>query len=70
MVEFAVACNKSASRDPTINVLLHPIDPWRIHRTKKSPHAVARKHTPSLWQKRETGAAPRAAGDHHQIARC
>ena len=68
MVEFAVTCNKAASRDPTMNVLLHPIDPllcssdpWRIHRNKKSPHAVARKHTPGLWQKRETGTAPRAA---------
>ena len=69
MVEFAVACNKSASRDPTINVLLHPIDPllcssdpWRVHRNKKSPPAVARKHTAGPWQKRETGTAPRAAG--------
>ena len=70
MVEFAVACNKSASRDPTINVLLHPIDPllcssdpWRIHKNKKSPHAVARKHTQRVSGKSgETGTAPRAAG--------
>ena len=52
-----------------MNVFLHPIDPllcssdpWRIHKNKKSPHAVARKHTLGLWQKRETGTAPRAAG--------
>ena len=69
MVEFSIACNKVAPRDPTINVLLHPIDPllcssdpWRIHRNKKSPQALARKHTPALWRKRETGTAERTAG--------